>query len=111
MPKRAIAKLKRVLDLERRALLSGDLEALEALVPEKEALAVTFEGADTTELNALSFKLAQNERLLAAATRGVAEVITTLEKQRTARRVLSTYDQSGNPTQIGSTPRATERRY
>jgi len=111
MPSRAIAQLIRLLDKERRALISGDLETVIGLTDEKRALADQLESADTVELQALSMKLAQNGRLLAAARDGVSDVATTLKKQREARTKLSGYDRTGKATTITGTPTKTERRF
>jgi len=111
MPKRKISKLEQILERERIALLTGDLYALEALIPEKEELTLSLEDSDITELKALSFKLAQNELLFAAARSGVEVVIDTLKKQYSARTALSTYDKSGNANVIEASKIETERRY
>lgn len=111
MASRAVQKLKKLLDKERNALLKGDLAALETLLPEKERLALSFHDANAAELKALSFKLAQNARLFEAARKGVADIVQSVQEHKAARESLSTYDQTGSPTQIGSVTVVTERRY
>ena len=111
MSKRAVVQLAHLLEVERAALLSGDLEAVGALTAEKEALTTGFEGSDAGELQALSMALHRNEALLAAARDGVSTVLTTLRQQRDARISLSSYDSSGKATKIGQPARGTERRF
>lgn len=111
MTKRAIEKLSRLLEIERSALIQGDLDKVMELIPEKEQLAQQFDGDNAVALKALSMKLSQNARLLAAARDGVSDVVTTLRRQRSARTTLSSYDQSGKPTQIVQSHSKTERRF
>lgn len=111
MSKRALDRLSQILEIERTALLAGDLGALEALGPEKEAIAATFDESDGRELQSISGALARNGALLAAARDGVTTVLSTLQNQRTARSTLSSYDSSGKATTISKTPHGTERRF
>jgi len=111
MPSRAIEQLIRLLDKEREALMHGDLQAVISLTDHKRQLADQLENEDTIELRALSLKLAQNGRLLAAARDGVADVATTLKRQHDARTKLSGYDRSGQATTITGVPSQTERRF
>ena len=111
MSKRAVERLSRLLDMEKAALICGDLEAVAALVPEKEALTAEFEGASTTELRLLSAALLRNGELLTAAKEGVSTVLTMLSQQRAARMSLSSYDSNGKATEIGQPVRGTERRF
>ncbi len=111
MSRRALDRLVRLLDVEKDALLKGDLEKVAALIPEKESLAQHFEASNTPELKALSFKLNQNSRLLAAANSGVSDAISTLRNLRAARASLSSYDKSGKAKEIKSSPSLTDRRF
>lgn len=111
MTKRAVDQLTQLLEVERVALLDGDLEAVNALIPQKEALASQFDDANAGDLTLLAAALAHNSRLFAAAHEGVMTVMTTLAQQKDARTTLSSYDASGKATQISRTGPGTERRY
>lgn len=111
MSKRAIERLGHLLEVERTALLAGDLEAVGALSTEKEALSAGFEKANQHELRAISHALTRNGALLAAAKDGVSTVLATLKQQRVARNSLSSYDSSGKSTTISQASRGTERRF
>ena len=106
-----IDRLIRLLEAEKTALLAGDFEAVGAMIPEKEALAQSFEQSDSGALSILADTLARNGVLLAAAKDGVSTVVQTMRQQRDARRTLSSYDKNGNATQISQPTRATERRF
>lgn len=111
MSNRAIDRLMRLLDLERRALIKGDLDAVTGLITEKETLVTEFEETGPAELQALSFKLSQNERLLRAARSGVGDALTTIQKLKRAKSSLSSYDRTGKATEIRQTPGSTDRRF
>lgn len=111
MSKRAIERLLQILDLERSALIKGDLETVAGFIPEKEELVTRFEETAPAELRALSFKLGQNGRLLEAARSGVGEAMTTMQKLRQARLSLSSYDRTGKATEIRQTPGTTDKRF
>ena len=111
MSKRAIQKLHRLLDVERAALLAGDLDAIKDLAADKEGLLQEFGGANSRDLAKLSGALARNGALLSAAQDGVALVLTTLRKQRDARQTLSGYDSTGKSTTISQRAHGTERRF
>lgn len=111
MSKRAIDRLNNLLEVERAALLAGDLEAVGALSAEKESLATGFDRAEKHELRAISQALNRNGVLLAAAQEGVSSVLATLKQQRVARSSLSSYDSSGKSTTISQSTRGTERRF
>lgn len=111
MSKSAVQRLAHLLEVERTALLAGDFETISALVPDKEALASNFDGANAGELRALSASLARNEELLVAAKDGVSTVLSTLRQQKEARQTLSSYDSNGKATTITQKPSETERRF
>lgn len=111
MTTRAIDRLTHLLEVERAALLLGDLEAVGALAEEKEALATSFEGTQSDDLAALSGALERNGALLAAAQQGVSTVLATLRNQRAARESLSTYDSAGKAKTIGQASQGTVRRF
>lgn len=111
MGERAVDRLAHLLEVEKAALLSGDLQAVGTLTAEKEALAAGFENGTPGELRALSSALERNGVLLAAAKDGVSTVLETLRQQRDARMSLSSYDSSGKATKIEQPARGTERRF
>lgn len=111
MSRRAVERLAQLLEVERKALLSGDFEELNALTEEKEALASQLEGASARDIHAVSAALKRNGEMLAASLEGVSTVLATLAQQRAARESLSSYDSGGNATRISSTSGGTERRF
>lgn len=111
MSSRTVSRLARLLEVERSALLRGDMAAVAALTAEKEALASGFNSTNAGELRQLSVSLERNSALLSAAKEGVNTVLTALNAQRAARMSLSSYDSSGKATQITQATRGTERRF
>jgi len=111
MTKSAVNRLARLLEEERNALLTGNLEQVGALAAEKEALADAFDDTNAQALAGLSHDLVRNGALLAAAREGVTTVLATLSKQREARNSLSTYDSQGRASTISNAPKGTERRF
>jgi flagellar biosynthesis/type III secretory pathway chaperone len=111
MSKRAIQKLHQLLEVERAALLAGDLDAIKGLAADKEALVQQFGDSNSRDLSKLSGALARNGALLSAAQDGVALVLTTLREQREARESLSGYDSTGKATTISQRAHGTERRF
>jgi len=69
------------------------------------------DAADEAQLRAVSFKLKQNERLLAAAQTGVGDAVTKLRQLQSSRTSLSSYDKSGRATEIRPTANSTDRRF
>ena len=111
MGKRAVERLMRILDVERSALMQGDPDTVVSLIDEKENLVEQFGDVGSVELKALSFKLAQNGRLLDAARAGVNDAVSTMKKLNAARTSLSSYDRSGKATEIRPTSTSTDRRF
>lgn len=111
MSESTVERLNTLLNTERAALITGDLEAVAALSAEKDAITLTFEGGDVSQLQKLSGALMHNEALLSAAREGVQTALSTLRNQRAARTTLSGYDSTGNATVIERAQRSTERRF
>jgi len=111
MSSRAIQRLRRLLEVERAALLDGDLDAIQDLAAEKETLVSEFTSVNSHDLGQLSGALARNGALLSAAQEGVSQVLTTLRNQREARETLSGYDSTGKATTISQRQHGTERRF
>lgn len=108
---RVVRELEGLLALEHQALLSGDLEAVIALLPKKEALVGTLEQAGPEDLAPVARALNRNQKLLAAARDGVGRAVTALRQQEAARTTLSTYDSSGKAARITRSTGNTERRF
>jgi len=111
MSKRAVDQLRHLLEVERAALLAGDLATVGTMITEKEQLTVRLEADNPLELRLLSAQLERNGALMSAARDGVEDVIATLRQQRAARSTLSTYDSDGKPNQISRSSSATVRRF
>lgn len=105
-----IRTLDGLLDAERRALLSGDLDALSRLYDQKAALIDAINANESIEadaLRALRGKLGRNQALLNSALEGIRAVANRLAETRQVRQTLSTYDQSGKRRQIPGARRLT----
>lgn len=103
--KALIDELDGVLDKERIAILSGDLDGLNRLAEAKTGLVHSInEIARPTEslLLALHDKLERNQELLTSAMRGVRSVADRLAELRSVRDGLHTYDASGHKTRFQS---------
>jgi hypothetical protein len=99
------ARVLRLLDLERKLILSGPLNGLKALVERREAaVAEIFE--KETELPeaflvALRARAERNGRLLLASLAGVKDGVAQVEGIRGARDRLSTYSAAGERVEVG----------
>ncbi|WP_127113127.1 hypothetical protein [Shimia sediminis] len=95
---RKIAPLLRLLDREKRALLTGNLGVLTEIAGEKEKLLKQLgplAGASTDALTGLKGKIERNQVLLSGALEGIREVSERIKTLRRVKRSLETYDQSG----------------
>lgn len=102
-PRRAMQKLDGVLDREKQALSSGDLDSLTGLLREKEALLPAFEGVSADVLPGLVVlkeKVDRNQALLGGALEAVRDVADRINMLRRAHRSLETYDDSGKRSTI-----------
>lgn len=100
-----IARLDTLLDQERNALLEGDLESLNQLVDEKEALIHSLSEAELDEpegLRGVSDKVSRNQALLEGALDGIRNAARRLAEIRQARKSLDTYDETGRKQRIDS---------
>jgi flagellar biosynthesis/type III secretory pathway chaperone len=108
-----IAALGRLLKDERKALLSGDLAALPALIADKERLLDAL--ADVPLPNAPALERLRNaakgnQRLLDAALKGVRTARARLETARSGGPALSTYNARGQAESHGTGQPSVERR-
>lgn len=92
-----------LLDAEREALLSGDLDQIGRMVSQKETLVAGLNGADISDITRLQQKLTRNQILLDRALLGIRSVANRLGSLRRIRRSLETYDQSGRKSALAST--------
>ncbi len=102
-----IRKLDALLDIERDALLSGQLEMLGEIVEEKEVLIDalnTVEIASSDTLAPVNTKVQRNQALLENALDGIRAVAKRLAELREIRRAFDTYDSRGQKNQIRTNP-------
>lgn len=93
-----IRELEGLLDLERKALIEGQLDQLGRMLSEKERL-IESVGLDaiarSDQMLRLRKKVERNQALLESAADGVRSVINRMAELRRVRRGLNTYDASG----------------
>lgn len=102
MRKSAPVKLNELLDQERQLLISGALDQVAALVPEKESLLddVAREGAATVaDLDIIKHKADQNRALFDAALAGLKSVVERLSELKRLQSGFDTYDKAGQRLQ------------
>lgn len=94
----AISELDDLLEAERDALLSGNLDQIGRLLERKEALIdelSTLERFESDTLQSLTGKLKRNQALLDSALEGIRKVAKRLAALRRVRSTLDTYDSNG----------------
>ncbi len=105
-----IDDLDALLDSERRALVSGNLDELSQLHERKEKLISALNALDRLEAKALAGvrkKMSRNQALLSSAMEGIRTVADRMAELRRIRQSLSTYDRDGKRHQI---PTSTEQK-
>lgn len=98
-----IDALDDVLETERSALLSGDLDAIGRLLDRKESLIeklALLEATETASLEKLTDKIKRNQALLDQALDGIRTVANRLAELRRVKSSLDTYDASGAKRRI-----------
>lgn len=109
-----IRQLDALLEVERRALLDGDLAALAPLVEEKEELIEALNRAEFTDRELLvpvNDRVRRNQALLEQALHGIRSVAQRLAEIRQARKSFDTYDRQGHKTRIeGDVDTSVEKR-
>jgi hypothetical protein len=100
-----------LLDMERRAILAGDIPAFGRMFAEKERLmkAVRAQAIDIASLAGLREKSARNNLMLQAAANGIRSARQRIT-QKAVGATLRTYDQSGRKTNLSDTTSSMERR-
>lgn len=98
-----IRALDALLDVERRALLDGDLDTLAGLIEEKEQLIDALnklEFATEESLVPMNDKVKRNQALLEQALSGIRTVAKKLADIRQTRKSFDTYDRMGHRNRI-----------
>ncbi len=93
-----IRSLEEILDLERAALVDGDLDRLTLMVPEKEKLIGAINDLqvrDSAELIRVQQKVERNQALLNSAADGIRAVAARMAELRRVRQEFSTYGADG----------------
>ena len=93
-----IDQLDKLLESERQALLTGDLEKISVLLERKETLIDAFNTLDTEDngdLDDLHRKVMRNQVLLNGALEGIRKVAARMAEIRRVRSALDTYDKTG----------------
>ncbi len=110
----SINRLDTLLELEREALLKGELEKIPVFLEEKEQLIDglnSLEAQDFAELQDLQSKVERNQALLDGALQGIRKVAARMAAFRRIRRSLETYDETGQKRTIqGEVERRVEKR-
>ncbi|WP_419738437.1 flagellar biosynthesis protein FlgN [Ruegeria sp.] len=97
-PNLLIKSLEEVLDLERSALVDGDLERLNHMVPEKEKLIGAINDLQVLsndDLLRVHKKVERNQALLNSAAEGIRAVASRMAELRRVRQEFSTYGADG----------------
>ncbi|WP_299704915.1 flagellar biosynthesis protein FlgN [uncultured Tateyamaria sp.] len=99
----ALDELEDLLDAERTAVLSGNIDDVGRLFDQKSRLLEQLGGWDATNAEvstALRIKLERNQNLLESAADGVRSVARRLSAVRRVRESLDTYDARGQRTSV-----------
>lgn len=109
-----IAALDLLMEQERTAALTGDLDAIESLLERKETLLGALGNAaplDGAVLRAIDAKARRNQMLLNGTLEGIRAVTTRLAAMRKIERALVTYDDTGRKRDHEIAPKSSiERR-
>ncbi len=96
-----------LLNRERQAILTGNLDALSRYLPEKTRLLERLAGStdDVVRLGRLRDKVDRNQALLAAVARGIKSVSRRIESMNSPATSLRTYEKGGDfqELQVNST--------
>ncbi len=93
-----IRALEDLLDMERAALIQGQLDQLDHMLPRKEELIASVKDLqvhETEDLIRLQHKVDRNQALLKSASDGIKAVANRMAELRQVRQGLSTYDAAG----------------
>ena len=98
-----IKSLEEVLDLERAALVDGDLDRLTNMVPEKEKLIGAINDLQvlaSEDLIRVQQKVQRNQALLNSAADGIRAVAGRMAELRRVRQEFSTYGADGQRSEF-----------
>ena len=101
-------ELDYLLEAERTALISGDLDRIGRLLHKKETLVERFSSRDTVDkelLASVSGKLKRNQDLLDQALGGIRSVTKRLDALKRVRQSLHTYNSRGEKKSVDLTTR------
>ncbi|WP_323763747.1 flagellar biosynthesis protein FlgN [Marinovum sp.] len=100
-------ELNDLLEIERAALLQGEIDKVGRVLDTKEKLLRELTAcapADTKDLDELRIKLSRNQELIENAMKGIEAVAKRFSTIRKVRKSLQTYDRSGHRKMIDITP-------
>lgn len=98
-----ITSLDDLLEAERQALISGDLDGLSKMASRKEGLIVALSKVEPSQADALVVldkKIKRNQELLNNALEGIRKVARRMTAFRRVQETLETYDAQGAKTVI-----------
>ncbi|MFS4581708.1 flagellar biosynthesis protein FlgN [Phaeobacter sp. C3_T13_0] len=104
-PQQLIDELDSLLDVERAALVSGDLQKLEPLLAQKEMIITKLNMTADLERETLEHvqgKVSRNQILLDSAMEGIRAVAARMAELRRVRKGLDVYDQAGRKTRFAT---------
>ena len=110
MVAQTLEALSTLLDVEREALLEGDLNQLSELLRSKEALIEKMNATPQTDLKAIRMldgKVKRNQLLLDGALEGIRSVADRLAHLRQIKGTLETYGDDGSRRDISLGPETT----
>ncbi|CUH86627.1 FlgN protein [Phaeobacter sp. CECT 5382] len=104
-PQHLIDELDEILDLERSALVRGELKQIDALLGRKEAVMEKLNAIGELErdaLNQVQSKVSRNQELLNSAMEGIRSVANRMAELRRVKKGLDVYDRSGRKSRYGT---------
>lgn len=104
-----IDELDILLEAERQALLSGNLDDLAGLTVRKQAIFDALNAQDAVAPEALApvqDRIARNQALLESAMAGIRAIADRMADLRRVREGLETYDRRGRRRSVGAPPSA-----
>ncbi|MGX9355978.1 flagellar biosynthesis protein FlgN [Roseobacteraceae bacterium S113] len=108
-----VDEVSELLEQERQALLSGDLEAIGEMMDRKTELLEKLENAgeeSLEQLTSLRETALRNQQLLDHALQGIKSVADRLAEMRKVRAQLDTYGADGNKMTFYTARHSVERR-
>ncbi|WP_371170471.1 hypothetical protein [Aliiroseovarius sp. 2305UL8-7] len=101
-----------LLDRERSLILSGDVEKITRLLPEKERLMADLNAsvASAEMLEELQTRADHNQTLLSAVAQGIRAVQKRLEALQSARSELRTYTKAGQAMNLSAQQTSIEKK-